>query len=241
MIPSGPGRRRGRPREEEPVENEMAEPTRRYAYIHGFASSSMSRKGLYLRELFRGRGLELELPDLNVPSFETMTISAILAALNARDARAGGDGFSWQLVGSSLGGYVAARWAELRPDRVERLVLLCPGLDMAARWPALLGEETFARWEAEGAIELPDGEGVPRPLHWGFMEDMRTHPAYPEPTCPVLILHGRRDEVVSVDLSRSYAAARPHVRLVELDDDHSLAGSLQPIAREIRTFFGIPD
>ena len=218
----------------------MGLPSLRYAYVHGFASSSLARKGLYLRQVFRGRGLELELPDLNVPSFETMTISAMLAALDARDAGGGGDPFAWRLVGSSLGGYLAARWAELRPDRVDRLVLLCPGLDMAARWPTLLGEEAFARWEAEGAIELPDATGQPRPVHWGFMEDMRTHPPCPEPACPVLVVHGRRDEVVDPELSRRYAAARPHVDLVEVDDDHSLAGSLQTIAREATRFFDLP-
>lgn len=219
----------------------MTAPPRRYAYIHGFASSSLSRKGLYLRQVFRGRGMELELPDLNVPSFETMTISSMLAALDSRDASAGADSFSWRLVGSSLGGYVAARWAELRPDRVDRLVLLCPGMEMTKRWPELLGKEAFARWEAEGSIEMPDGAGLPRPLHWGFMEEMRTHPAIPEPTCPVLVLHGRRDEVVDPELSRRYAAARPHVELVEVDDDHSLAGSLQRIAREVTRFFDMPD
>lgn len=211
----------------------------RYAYLHGFASSGLSRKGLCLREVFRGSALDLELPDLNVPSFETMTLSAILAALDARDSTAGGGPFLWRLVGSSMGGYLAARWAELRPDRVERLVLLCPGLDMVARWPELLGEETFRLWEAAGRLEMPDAAGVPRPVHWGFVEDARTHPPFPEPSCPVLILHGRRDDVVSPELSRRYAATRPHVRLVELDDDHRLAGSLERIASEVAEFFGI--
>lgn len=211
----------------------------RYAYLHGFASSSLSRKGLHLREAFHGRSVELELPDLNVPSFEKMTFSAILAALDARDAAPAHRAFRWRLVGSSMGGYLAARWAELRPRRVERLVLLCPGLDMVARWPELLGDEVFRRWRSAGRLEMPDAAGVPRPLHWGFVQDARTHPPFPEPSCPVLILHGRRDEVVPVELSRRYAAARPNVRLVELDDDHGLAGSLERIAAEVVGFFGI--
>jgi len=214
-------------------------PHYRYAYLHGFASSSASRKGLHLREALRGRGLELELPDLNVPSFEAMTFSAILGSLDALDSARSGDPFLWRLVGSSMGGYLAARWAELRPRRVERLVLLCPGLDMVARWPRLLGEEMFRRWQAQGRLEMPDASGLPRPVHWGFVEDARTHPPFPEPSCPVLILHGRRDEVVPLELSREYAAARPQVRLVELDDDHALAGSLERIGREVQDFFGI--
>jgi pimeloyl-ACP methyl ester carboxylesterase len=31
------------------------------------------------------------------------------------------------LIGSSMGGYIAARYAELHPEQVAKLVLLCPG------------------------------------------------------------------------------------------------------------------
>jgi pimeloyl-ACP methyl ester carboxylesterase len=212
------------------------EPRYRYAYLHGFASSSVSRKGVYLRQVFRNRGIELELPDLNVPSFETMTYSAILEALDTLDGLRGGSGFAWRLIGSSMGGYLTARWAELRTDRVDRAVLFCPGFDMAARWPELLGEEAVRRWQAEGRMELPDAQGVPRPVHWELIEDARLHPPFPEPACPLLILHGVRDEVVPVAVSREYARDRAHARLVELDDDHSLGSSLQQIAQESLTF-----
>jgi pimeloyl-ACP methyl ester carboxylesterase len=48
--------------------------------------------------------------------------------------------------------------------------------------------------------------------------------------CPVptTILHGTRDEVIPIDISRAFAA-RHGARLVEVDDDHSLAGSLPRI------------
>ena len=69
----------------------------RYAYVHGLASSPLSRKGLHLREAFGEAGVEMELPDLNAPSFETMTYSSILDAMDALDAldaldAEGGDG-----------------------------------------------------------------------------------------------------------------------------------------------------
>jgi pimeloyl-ACP methyl ester carboxylesterase len=211
----------------------------RYAYLHGFASSSLSRKGVYLSQVFRNRGLSLALPDLNTPSFERMTYGEILDAVDEMDAAAGGAGYRWRLIGSSMGGYITARWAQLRPDRVDRVVLLCPGFDMTARWPELIGKEALQRWESTGSLELPDATGKPRPVHWGFVAEARTHPPFPELPCPGLILHGNRDEVVDVNVSRAYVRERPWVELIELDDDHSLAASQERIARESLAFFGV--
>lgn len=207
----------------------------RYAYLHGFASGSRSTKGLMLaRELGRD-GIVLELPDLNAPSFAWLTITAALAAMDALDA-AGPPEARWHLVGSSFGGYLAARWAELNPARVERLLLLCPGFEMSQWWPDLVGVEAMARWEREGALELPDALGVMTPVHWGFVTDGQRHPERPEPRCPIRIIHGRQDETVPFEVSARYAAARPQVQLVAVDDDHHLVGSHALIAREARAF-----
>lgn len=212
-------------------------PPTRYAYLHGLASGPRSRKGVALRDAFARRGVPLALPDLNRPSFERLSHAAMIAAVDALAGPAG----RWSLVGSSLGGWVAARWAELHPDRVERLVLLCPGFDLAARWPALLGAEALARWEAEGALPLADAEGVTRPLHVGFLEEARRGPGRPVVPCPTLVVHGTRDEVVPIEGSRRYAAAHPdRVRLVEVDDDHGLVASLPTIVAEAAAFLGLP-
>jgi pimeloyl-ACP methyl ester carboxylesterase len=53
---------------------------------------------------------------------------------------------------------------------------------------------------------------------------------------PVLIIHGRRDEVVDIELSRAWKRNKRHVRLVEVDDGHELAGSLDLILREADAF-----
>ena len=37
---------------------------------------------------------------------------------------------------------------------------------------------------------------------------------------------GRRDVVLDIEVSREFAQDRPHVRLVELEDDHELVASL---------------
>jgi pimeloyl-ACP methyl ester carboxylesterase len=53
---------------------------------------------------------------------------------------------------------------------------------------------------------------------------------------PVLIVHGRRDEVVDIDLSRAWKKNKRHVRLVEVDDGHELTVSLEIILREADKF-----
>lgn len=211
----------------------------RYAYLHGFASGSKSRKGTLLKEAFESRGAPFETPDLNNPSFDRITLTGSLEAVSALHRGALPSGAPWRFVGSSMGGYLAAGWAASHPDRVDRLVLLCPGFHMAARWPLLVGEDAFRRWEAQGSLEMPDGAGVPTPVHWGFVEDGRRHPPAPAVPCPTLIIHGRQDEVVPIQSSREYAQALDHVDLVEVDDDHELTRSTGRILDEVMGFFGV--
>lgn len=215
----------------------------RYAYLHGLGSSPQSRKGVALARAFAGRGLTLERPDLNRPSFALLDHGAMLAALDAMDEMDARQphGPPWRLVGSSLGGWLAARWAELRPDRVDRLVLLCPGFDLAERWPEVVGAEQMARWQRDGVLALADASGNLVDVHWGFMESARRQPGRPEVPCPTLILHGVHDEIVPIEHSRRYAAQRPHVRLIELDDDHALAATIERVTEEILRAFEILD
>jgi pimeloyl-ACP methyl ester carboxylesterase len=206
------------------------------AYLHGFASSSKSRKGLFLKDRLAERGVNLHLPDLNLPSFSKLTYSAMLAGLD--DLLASHPG-PWGFIGSSLGGYLAARCAELNPGRVERLVLLCPGFDMKARWPELMGEEAFTLWKRNGGFFFPDATGEPTPVHWGLIEDCQGHPTHPSVPCPTRIIHGSNDEVVPVEYSRDYAATRDHVELVEVEDGHELTDSMARIADEVVDWFSL--
>jgi pimeloyl-ACP methyl ester carboxylesterase len=218
----------------------VSRPEPRYAYLHGFASGPQARKGTWLAERLGRRGIELHRPDLNRPSFAELTVTGALAAVDDQVAE-GPSEARWSFVGSSFGGYVAARWAELHPERVERLLLLCPGFGLLDRWPEMLGKAVMERWEREGWLSFPDGAGRPTPVHWGFIEDLRRHPSTPEVPCPTRIVHGTRDDVVPIEGSRRYAATRRRsdgagVDLVEVDDDHGLLASLETIGREVDGF-----
>lgn len=200
----------------------------RYAYLHGFGSSPRSHKGVALERAFAERGLVLERPDLNRPSFKRLDYAAILEAVDEMDARHSSSR-PWRMVGSSLGGWTAARWAELHPGRVDRLVLLAPAFDLAERWPHVMGAEQMAKWQREGALALADAEGSMVDVHWGFIDSARSHPGTPEVRCPTWILHGVHDDTVPIEQSRRYAATRPHVQLIEVDDDHALTDSIDRI------------
>ena len=49
-----------------------------------------------------------------------------------------------------------ARVLELHPERVDRLLLLCPAFDVVARWPTLIGPDNFERWREAGRFPLSD-------------------------------------------------------------------------------------
>ena len=209
-----------------------------FAYLHGFASSSFSSKGQKIAAAFHERGYEFHLPDLNRPSFEELTVTAMLQELDALAAAHPGE--SWCLIGSSMGGWLTSLWARENPNLVERVVLLCPGFGLIERWPALLGDEGYASWRERGVFDFPDGAGVVRPMHYGFIEDASTFDPMPEPVTDVLLIHGRQDETVPIETSRTWAGRYPErVTMVEVEDGHRLSESVGEIITRAVAFFDL--
>ena len=209
-----------------------------YAYLHGFASSSKSKKGEMLAERLADDGIELLRPDLNNPSFEELTYTGMVEAVDALDAEVGDDE-PWRFIGSSMGGFIACRWAEQNPERVDRILALCPGFNMVERWAEILGDNGIERWEEEGSFLFFDAEDNLTAVHWELYEDARdNHPPYPEVDVPVRILHGTGDEIVPIESSRRFVERTEEAELIELDDNHKLYDSVDTIAEEAREFFG---
>ena len=73
-------------------------------------------------------------------------------------------------------------------------------------------------------------------VDFGFVEEAARidskNGGWPDVRVPTLIVHGVHDDVVDIGLSREWARARRHVRLVEVDDGHELVRSIELIARE---------
>ncbi len=53
-------------------------------------------------------------------------------------------------------------------------------------------------------------------------------------TTPCTIIHGMNDVVVPIAVSREMAKRCPHIQLIEVEDGHSLAGSLDVMVRTVR-------
>jgi uncharacterized protein len=158
--------------------------TKSVLYFHGFASSPASAKITALRPLLEPHGIELNTPDLNVPSFERLDFDAMvdhaLAAARHRPPRA--------MVGSSLGALIAL--AAARRSVHVPLVLIAPALGVARRWQT----------------RIPDGDPVTvfnfarnadAPIHRAFFLQMgNLYVDDAPPPSRVTAIMGRKDETV---------------------------------------------
>jgi pimeloyl-ACP methyl ester carboxylesterase len=88
----------------------------RLIFIHGSDSNGQTYKAQVLRQHF---------PDLLSPDF-TGPLAVRMGQLDA--IIQGGSG--WTLIGSSLGGLIAALFTARHPDQVLKLVLLAPALNL---------------------------------------------------------------------------------------------------------------
>jgi uncharacterized protein len=208
-------------------------------YLHGFASGPQSSKAQFFRRKFAASGVRMEIPRLDEGRFEELTISGQLRVIE----RAVGDGPAI-LIGSSLGGYLAALYASRHPahSRIEKLVLLAPAFQFLRRWRERYSDQEWERWKSEGfAPVFHYGDGREQRLGYRFVEDAAQYEDEPEFHQPALILHGVRDSVVPAEISRDYAAHHPNTRLVLFESGHELTDVLEPMWLEILTFLSVPE
>ena len=199
-------------------------------YFHGFASSPASAKITALRPLLAPHGIELNAPDLNVPSFERLDLDAVLEhALECAHAIP-----PQAIVGSSLGALIALSVA--RRGLALPLVLIAPALGIAQRWKS----------------RIPDGDPImvfnyarnaDAPIHRAFFDQITELYVDDEPPpSRVTVVMGRKDETVPFDVVeetwRKWETSGRLVagsRFIELDEgDHSLVAHAEIIRDAIR-------
>ncbi|MBX3186314.1 MAG: alpha/beta fold hydrolase [Labilithrix sp.] len=210
----------------------------RWIYLHGFASSPASAKARAFQAWGAARGLAIDALDLRVPSFEHLRFSAMKSRV--REA-IDGAGDRVVLIGSSLGGLTACRVAEEEP-RVSAVFAMAPAFRLADRWRARIGDAAWESWRRDGFLEVDDYATKQKGrVDFGFVDELRDLDERPGPwpdvRVPVCVVHGTRDDVVPVDLSRAWAADRPNVALIEVDDTHELTASIPRILLEAQGFF----
>ena len=203
----------------------------RIVYLHGFASGPASGKARFFRAYLEARGATVDIPDLDEGDFEHLTITGQLAVIE-RAAR----GELISLIGSSMGGYLAALYAA-RHAEVERLALLAPAFGFARRWPQQLGPERMAEWRRAGTTPVfHHAEGGMRPLAPALLDDGSRYQDFPDFTQPALIFHGVKDDVVPVGYSQEFVATHPNATLEVLDSDHALTDVLEYMAPKVSAF-----
>jgi pimeloyl-ACP methyl ester carboxylesterase len=198
-------------------------------YLHGFASGPTSSKAQFFRRRFEALDIDMQIPDLSEGNFEGLTISGQLRVI---ERTAGGEDV-W-LMGSSMGGYLAALYGARHPE-VTRLILLAPAFGFARRWPLRLGAENVAEWQRSGWLSVYHyGEKRESRVGYALLEDGARYEDYPDVSQPVLIFHGREDDVVPVEYSREFAALHPQAALRVMDSGHELLNVLEDMWAEVR-------
>lgn len=203
-------------------------------YLHGFASGPSSAKAVFLAAKFWEAGISFEIPALDEGDFAHLTITRQLQVVDHVVARR-----PVVLIGSSMGGYLAALYAARRRE-VERLVLLAPAFDFGRRWPEMLGAAEMAEWKRTGWRKVFHySQNRECDLSYELIEDAGTYEAFPEVSQPTLILHGRDDRVVPITSSYEFASARPNVTVLELRTGHEMTDVLDRLWVEAARFLRI--
>ena len=204
-------------------------------YLHGFSSSPGGNKGTYVRRWAEARDIPFHAPDLNLPTFETLTLTAQVEAVAALLR---GVPEPPVLIGSSLGGFIATAVAQ-RGAAIRSMILLAPAIHFARRRMTSPG---WAAYRERGEMDVFH-HGAGRLLRLGpeLLRDLSRwldDDAWRIPV-PTVILHGRLDEAVPLAESEAYRDRNPATALHVLEDDHGLLApaSLDCLRNELEAAF----
>jgi pimeloyl-ACP methyl ester carboxylesterase len=212
-------------------------------YLHGFASSPLSKKAQFFREPLEARGATYAIPDLNAPSFQRLMLTAMLER-TAQAVREAPDG-DVALVGSSMGGLTAVnfleRYAHAEAQRVTRLVLLAPAFEFLSAGGGDERDAWLAKWREDGAMPFfnyaTNGE---QPVHYQLVQDVAGYDSYAVTwQTATRIYHGENDDTVSPQQSQRFAKERDHVDLHILPTDHQMLDHTDVLLAGIIDFWGL--
>ena len=201
----------------------------RVLYFHGFASSPASAKITALRPILERNGIELVTPDLNVPTFEELDWTRVVALAVSQFEQSQ----PAAIVGSSLGALLALEVVKL--GHRAPLVLIAPALGVARRWKERLPPD------GDPIVVYNFARGGNAPIHRAFFEQItNVHVDVEPPPVRVVVIMGRKDETVPFELVEEtwrgwqIAGLASGSEFIELaEGDHSLASEADLIAREI--------
>jgi len=217
-------------------------------YVHGFGSTRSGQKAEAVESACAGRGWTFAAFDFRGHGVSSGTLlelrgSRLLEDLElVRDYLVGRGIPKMCPVGSSMGGWAASWFALRHPQSVPACALIAPALDfLHSRW-ALLTEAERERWRQTGKLKISN-QWIDVELGYGLAEEREDYPPEriaAELSRPILIFHGLKDEVVSVDRTLRFArnVVYPDVELrLFAHGDHRLLSFAGEMAEESCRFF----
>ena len=207
-----------------------------FVYLHGFASGPSSKKASVFKNKFKEIGVSLNTPDLEGGNFENMTLtSQVNIVLDLLDQF---QGKKVCLIGSSMGGYLAALLAQKRVV-IKATYLMAPGFNFLERWMRSLqldydGDNILKRKVPIFHYRYDKTKYICTDIFkdakkWASIDLKRD--------VPTRIVHGIHDEIVPINESIKFVSRRPWCSLKELDCDHGLLSHLDWIVDDCITFF----
>jgi pimeloyl-ACP methyl ester carboxylesterase len=185
----------------------------RVLFAHGFEGGPLGSKPTYMRDEL---GWEVTSPVMSELGWDIESQTRVL--LNFID-----DGDYDLVIGSSMGGLAAANASSMRRDSDFRLLLIAPAFGLSDSWEGL-SEDELGHWKKTGKRTYRGFE-IEIELDWNFMEAAKRM-SWPEVAHPTTIIHGSRDEVVSLSVSEVVADVSELVDLVVIEDGHRMKGCL---------------
>ncbi|VEP16124.1 conserved hypothetical protein [Hyella patelloides LEGE 07179] len=209
-------------------------PANRCIYLHGFASSPRSRKAVYLKDRFAKTGIKLEIPDLNQGDFTHLTLTR---QITQTAALFNNFNIPITLIGSSFGGLTSA-WLAEKYTQVQKLILLAPAFGFPSSWFHKFPQAELKQWQESGYKDIYHyGKDKLLPLHYEFLRDGNQYDTNKlKRSLPTIIIHGKNDDVVPIEVSHQYISSHSTAKLIALDSDHGLNDVQEIIWQEIQDF-----
>jgi uncharacterized protein len=116
--------------------------------------------------------------------------------------------------------------------------LLAPAFGFPGSWVNKFSQSELEQWQSSGYQNVYHyGENKLLPLHYEFLIDgHQYHLNTIRRSLPTIIIHGKNDDVVPIEVSYNYVSKHPQVKLIVLNSDHSLNDVQNIIWHEIQNF-----
>eukprot|EP00210_Caulerpa_lentillifera_P002667 g2547.t1 len=203
-----------------------------HVFIPGLLKDQTCDIGNNFKTKLKPYGIDLEIvSSLGGSNYFDATISKGLAAVEALYEK---HKKPLRLIGSSMGGLIAAIYAQRYPQNVNRLILRCPAFNLETNWPNILavifpdapGEVSMNKWKDEGQLTmcLPY-LNAPEPISYNYVVDTLSYPAYPLVDISVLVFSSLHDTLIPAATHQEWKKRQKNpekINIVELNDGHDI-------------------